>query len=79
VEQGIRLEVAQLEVAQLEAAKRGFVLPKRWVVAHSFAWSIHFRRLARDYERLPHMLAGLHFLAFACLKLHQFIHPVWSL
>jgi hypothetical protein len=25
----------------------------------------------QDYERLPTTLAGLHFLAFACLFLHQ--------
>jgi hypothetical protein len=36
-----------------------------------------FRRLARDYERLPTVLAGLHFIAFACLLLHQVI-PVIS-
>ncbi|HET6520529.1 MAG TPA: IS5/IS1182 family transposase, partial [Geminicoccaceae bacterium] len=30
-----------------------------------------FRRLARDYERLPATLAGLHFLAFACLMVHK--------
>jgi hypothetical protein len=29
--------------------------------------------LARDYERLPQTLAGLHFLAFAILLLHRFI------
>lgn len=32
-----------------------------------------FRRLARDYERLPTVLAGLHFLAIACLMLHRVI------
>jgi hypothetical protein len=31
-----------------------------------------FRRLARDYERLPETLAGLHLLAFAVLMLHRF-------
>jgi transposase len=68
-----------LEVVKLPEAKRGFVLlPRRWVVERSFAWTARFRRLAREYERLPTMLAGLHFLAFACLMLHQFIHPVWS-
>jgi hypothetical protein len=30
-----------------------------------------FRRLARDYERLPDTVAGLHFVAFACLMLHR--------
>ena len=32
-------------------------------------WAARFRRLARDYERLPETLAGLHYLAFACLML----------
>jgi transposase len=69
-EQGIRLEVVKLP-----QAKRGFVLlPRRWVVERSFAWAARFRRLARDYERLPQTLAGLHFLAFAILMLHRFIH-----
>jgi transposase len=32
----------------------GFVvLPRRWVVERSFAWLLHSRRLARDYERRP--------------------------
>jgi transposase len=65
----------QLEVVHLPEAKRGLVLlPKRWIVERSFAWAARFRRLARDYERLPGVLAGLHFLAFACLMLHQLIH-----
>ncbi len=65
----------QLEVVKLPEAKRGFVLlPRRWVVERSFAWIARFRRLARDYERLPATVAGLHFVAFACLMLHQFIH-----
>jgi transposase len=62
----------RLEVIKLDEAKRGFVLlPRRWVVERSFAWAARFRRLARDYERLPKTVAGLHFLAFACLMLHQ--------
>jgi hypothetical protein len=32
------------------------------------------RRLARDCERLPHVLMGLHFLACVCVMLHQLIH-----
>jgi transposase len=64
-EQGIRLEVVKLP-----EAKKGFaLLPRRWVVERSFAWTARFRRLARDYERLPQTLAGLHFLAFAILRL----------
>jgi hypothetical protein len=49
----------QLAVIKLPTAKMGFdLLP---------------RRLARDYERLPETLAGLHFLAFAILMLKRFI------
>jgi transposase len=61
-----------LEVVKYPEAKRGFVLlPRRWVVARDFAWASRFRRLAKDYERLPTTLAGLHFVAFACLFLSQ--------
>jgi transposase len=64
----------RLEVIKLPTAKRGFVLlPRRWVVERSFGWMARFRRLARDYERLPETLAGLHFLAFAMLMLKRFI------
>ena len=66
-EHGIRLEVVKHE-----EAKRGFVLlPKRWVVERDFAWASRFRRLVKDYERLPETVAGLHFVAFACLFLQQ--------
>jgi len=64
----------RLEVVKLPTAKHGFVLlPRRWVVERSFAWMARFRRLARDYERLPETLAGLHFIAFAILLAHRFI------
>ena len=60
----------KLVVVKLEEVKRGFVLlPRRWVVERSFAWASRFRRLARDDERLPTSLAGLHWLAFLTLML----------
>ena len=60
----------ELEVVKLPYAKRGFVLlPRRWVVERSFAWLARCRRLAKDYERLPSTVAGLHFAAFAFLLL----------
>jgi len=68
-EQGIRLLVVKLP-----DAKKGFMLlSRRWVVERSFSWLAHFRRLARDYERLPDTLKGLHFLAFAILMAHRFV------
>jgi transposase len=66
-EHGIRLEVVKRPEAE-----RGFVLlPRRWVVERDFAWAVRFRRLVKDYERLPATVAGLHFVAFACLFLHR--------
>jgi len=66
---GIRLEVVKHPMA-----KRGFVLlPRRWVVERSFAWAARFRRLARDYERLPQTLKGIHFIAFAILMTTKLI------
>ena len=63
-------EGIQLQVVKHHEAKHGFVLlPKRWVVERSFAWAARFRRLARDYERLPTTLAGYHWLAFVTLML----------
>jgi transposase len=69
----------QLEVVKLPEAKRGFVLlPRRWVVERSFGWLARFRRLARDYERLPETLAGLHMLAFSMLMLLRVVDIVLS-
>jgi len=72
--QGIRLEVVKLP-----EAKKGFVLlPRRWVVERSFGWLARFRWLARDYERLPETLQGLHFLAFAMLMAQRFVHLLFA-
>lgn len=69
----------RLEVVKHPGAKKGFVLlPRRWVVERSFAWAARFRRLAKDYERLPQTVAGLHFVAFACLFLHRAITALGS-
>lgn len=61
-----------LEVIKLPQAKRGFVLlPRRWVVERSFAWATRFRRLVKDYERYAETLAGLRFVAFACIMMKR--------
>lgn len=55
-------------MVKLPEAKKGFMLqPRRWVVERSFGWLNRFRRLTRNYERLPETLAGLHFIIFAML------------
>lgn len=66
-----------LSVVKLDKAKRGFVLlPRRWVVERTFAWAARFRRLAKDYERLPTTLAGMHFVAFVCLMLRNLMDVI---
>jgi transposase len=66
---GIRLEV----VKRPEATKGFVLLPRRWVVERSIAWAARFRRLARDYERLPETLKGLHYLAFAIVFVKRIV------
>jgi transposase len=67
----------ELEVVKLPQAKRGFVLlPRRWVVERNFGWATRFRRLVKDYERLPGTLAGLHVFAFVTIMLAQLIARV---
>jgi transposase len=64
----------ELQIVKMPDAVRGFVLlPKRWIVERSFAWKTRFRRLVRDYERLPETVAGLHFAAFAILMLARLV------
>jgi transposase len=64
----------RLEVVKLPEARKGFVLlPRRWVVERSFAWLSRFRRLVKDYERLPETVAGLHLVAFATLMLGRML------
>lgn len=67
----------RLEVVKMPETRKGFVLlPRRWVVERSFGWAARFRRLARDYERLPETLAGLHFLAFAILMVKNVVELI---
>jgi transposase len=62
----------ELEVVKLPEAKRGYVLlSRRWVVERNFAWAARFRGLAKDYERLPRTLIGLHLVALVCLLLQK--------
>ena len=66
--------LASPRAVKLPESKKGFVpLPRRWIVERSFAWAARFRRLARDYERLPDVLRGLHFLVFVILMLPKIV------
>lgn len=69
----------RLEVVKLPEARKGFVLlPRRWVVERSFAWLTRFRRLAKEYERLPETVAGLHLVAFSILMLGRMIKLLYG-
>ena len=76
------MPLAVVKLPEAVGPKRGFVLgPRRWVVERNFAWSTRFRRLVRDAERLPPVLAGLHFVhfvVFACLMRGQLLHFISS-
>lgn len=64
----------ELQIVKMPDAVKGFVLlPKRWIIERSFAWKTRFRRLIRDYERLPQTVAGLHFAVFAILMLARLV------
>ena len=49
------------------------LLARRWLGERSYAWATRFRRLAKGCERLPETVAGLHFVAFACLLLQRLV------
>jgi transposase len=59
-----------LTVVKRPDVRRGFVLlPRRWVIERSFAWTGRFRRLARDDERLQTTLEGLPLPCSPCTPL----------
>jgi transposase len=72
--EGIERRVVQRRVIQ----RGGVLLPKRWISERDFAWAWRLRRLARDDERLPTVLAGLRFVVFTCLVLHRLIPLISS-
>src|SRR5256885_10128615 len=44
----------ELAIIKRSDQEKGFqLLPKRWVVERTFAWLGRYRRLSKDYERLP--------------------------
>lgn len=59
-----------LEIVQRTG--KGFqVMPRRWVVERTFAWFEGYRRLSRDYERLPHNSEAMVKLAMIRLMLNR--------
>jgi putative transposase len=62
----------KLEIIEKPEGQIGFqVLPRRWVVERTFAWLVHQRRLARDYERLPETSEAFIYIAMIRLMVRR--------
>jgi len=60
----------RLEIVKRSDQQKGFVLlPKRWIVERTFGWLVRFRRLSKDYERLPETSETMIYLAMIRLML----------
>jgi putative transposase len=61
-----------LEIVQGLAGQRGFsVVPKRWIVEHTFGWLGRYRRLSKDYEELPETSEAFIYIAMIHLMLQR--------
>jgi putative transposase len=65
-----------LLIVRRPAGSTGFVvISRRWVVERSLGWLGRWRRLSKDYERLPEVSEGMVTLAMIRLMLHRLAHP----
>jgi len=65
-----------LVIVRRAAGSTGFVVqPRRWVVERSLGWLGRWRRLSRDYEKLPEVSEAMVTLAMIRLMLHRLVHP----
>lgn len=69
------------EVVTRPQGSSGFtILPRRWVVERTFAWLGRYRRLSKDYERLPATSEALIYAAMVRLMLRRLAnHPTVGL
>ncbi|MDQ2760085.1 MAG: IS5 family transposase [Actinomycetota bacterium] len=65
-----------VEIVKKPVGQVGFaVLPRRWVVKRTFSWLLRWRRLARDYERLPETHEAIVKWAIVGLMLNRLAPP----
>ena len=62
----------RLEIVKRFDQQVGFVvLPKRWIVERTFGWLNRYRRLSKDYERLPATSETMIYVAMTRLMLRR--------
>jgi transposase len=65
-----------VEIVRKPTGQHGFaVLPRRWVVERTLSWLVRWRRLVRDYERLPETHEALVKWAMVGLMLNRLAPP----
>ena len=65
-----------LVIVQRVPGTKGFVvLSRRWVVERTLGWLGRWRRLSKDYERLPEVSEAMVTLAMIRLMLQRIAHP----
>jgi len=65
-----------LQIVEKLDGQVGFqVLPKRWIVERTFAWLTRYRRLSRDYERLPATSEAFIYVAMIRLMTKRLARP----
>ena len=65
-----------LDIVRKDPNQRGFaVLPRRWVVERTFSWMMRWRRLCRDYERLPETHEAMVKWAMVGVMLNRLARP----
>jgi len=67
-----------IEIVKRTEAHKFVVLPKRWIVERTFAWTSRYRRLVRDFERYARTVAAFFRLAMIRLMLRRLTAPTPS-
>jgi putative transposase len=61
-----------LEIIKRSDGNKGFkLLPRRWVVERTFGWLGRYRRLSKDYERLPESSEAMVYWAMTRLMVRR--------
>jgi len=61
-----------LDIVKRSEDVKGFqVLPHRWIVERTFAWLGQYRRLSKDYERLPQSSQAMIYFAMCRLMVRR--------